>query len=168
MALRRAPGLTRKWFGFQGWPEFDRALWNAIRDDARTTMLKELPAPIVGSDIHPGAIELAKQNVRNAGVGHLVEIVRRDLSQARPPETASPGAMICNPPYGERIGEEKEWFGLYAKLGEVIRTHWPGWRLLVFTSNDQLARRVGLPVRGRVPFFNGKLPCHLWEFESRM
>ncbi|HEV3440838.1 MAG TPA: THUMP domain-containing protein, partial [Gemmata sp.] len=163
IALNRPPGLTRKWFGFQGWQEFDRPLWNAIRDDARFGVRKELPAPIMGSDIHPGAIELARTNTRSAGVGHLVTIDRRDVSEARPPN-GPPGVMIVNPPYGERIGEEREWAGLYAKLGDVLGTHWPGWRLLVFTSNDWLARKVGLRVRRRSPFFNGKLQCQLWEF----
>ena len=72
--------------------------------------------------------------------------------------------VICNPPYGERIGDEKEWIPLYQLLGETIGKHWPGWRLFVFTSNDRLARKVGLPVRGRTPFYNGKLECQLWEF----
>jgi putative N6-adenine-specific DNA methylase len=165
MALRRPPGLTRKWFGFQGWPEFDRPLWNAIRDDARRGVRKELPAPILGSDIHPGAIDLALTNARNAGVGNLLQIARKDVGQARPPE-GPPGVMIVNPPYGERIGEEREWAGLYGKLGDVVGAHFPGWRLIVFTSNDWLARKVGLPVQRRSPFFNGKLQCHLWEFAA--
>ena len=55
----------------------------------------------------------------------------------------------------------------YRALGDVIGIHWPGWRLLVFTSNDWLARKVSLPVRSSVPFFNGKIPCKLWEFETR-
>ncbi len=167
IALNRPPGLTRKWFGFQGWTEFDRELWNAIRDEARAGVRKELPAPIVGSDNHKGAIELAKQNARNAGVGHLVELERRDLADARPPEGTVPGVVICNPPYGERIGEEKEWVPLYAKLGDVIGESWPGWRLFVFTSNDRLARKVRLPVKQRIPFFNGKLQCHLWEYDTK-
>ncbi|HSQ54575.1 MAG TPA: THUMP domain-containing protein [Gemmata sp.] len=163
MALKRAPGLTREWFGFQGWPDFDRDLWYSLRDEARSRTLKTLPAAIVGSDVHRGAIELAKQNARKAGVGHLVRFELRDLSEARPPGDV-PGVMICNPPYGERIGEEKEWVGLYEALGEVITEHWRGWRLFVFTSNDWLARKVHLPVRGRTPFFNGSLQCKLWEF----
>ena len=163
MALKRAPGLTREWFGFQGWPDFDRDLWYSLRDEARSRALKTLPAAIVGSDAHRGAIELAKQNARKAGVGHLVRFELRDLSEARPPGDV-PGVMICNPPYGERIGEEKEWVGLYEALGEVVTEHWRGWRLFVFTSNDWLARKVHLPVRGKTPFFNGSLQCKLWEF----
>jgi putative N6-adenine-specific DNA methylase len=166
IALNRAPGLTRKWFAFQGWPEFDRPLWNAIRDDARRAVRKELPAAVVGSDNHPGALELARANTRSAGVGHLVELLRRDVRDARPAEGMSPGVLICNPPYGERIGEEKEWVGLYRTIGEVVGTHWRGWRLFVFTSNDRLARKVGLAVVRRTPFFNGKLACHLWEFAT--
>src|SRR5262245_14375001 len=69
MAMKRPPGLTRKWFGFQGWPSFDRELWNAIRDDARCGVLKESPAPIRGSDVRRDALELAKLNARAAGVG---------------------------------------------------------------------------------------------------
>src|SRR5262249_47802358 len=157
------PGLTRKWFGFQGWPEFDRPLWNAIRDAARRGVSKELPAPISGSDRYKGAIELARANARSAGVGHLVRLEGLDVADTRPPRSG-PGVVIVNPPYGERIGEEKELVPLYAKLGEVIATHWARWRLFVLTANDQLARKVGLPVRCRVPFFNGKLRCHLWEF----
>ena len=165
MALDRPPGLTRKWFGFQGWPEFDRPLWNAIRDDARRGVRKELPAPIRGSDSHPGAIELARTNARSAGVGHLLNFVRQDVRAARPP-AGPPGVVICNPPYGERIGDEKEWVGLYRLLGEVFAAHWAGWRAFVFTGNDRLARKVGLRVKGSVPFFNGKIPCRLWEFDT--
>lgn len=164
MALNRPPALTRKWFSFQGWPEFDRPLWNAIRDEARHGMLKALPARIAGSDVHPGALALAKQNAKSAGVGNVLHFERRDVKDARPPD-GPPGFAICNPPYGERIGEEKEWVPLYRTLGDVFGAYWRGWRLFVFTSNDWLARKVNLPVKGSTPFFNGKLPCRLWEFE---
>lgn len=163
IALHRPPGLTRKWFGFQGWPEFDRPLWNAIRDEARRGMLKELPAPIRGSDVRRDAVEFARTNARTAGVGHLLTFDRLDVKDARPP-AGPPGTLICNPPYGERIGEEKELVGLYRALGEVVGRYWQGWRMLVFTGNDRLAREVGLPVKMSTPFYNGKIPCRLWEY----
>ena len=165
VALNRAPGLTRKWFAFQGWPGFDRALWNAIRDDARHAVRKQLPAPIAGSDVRHDAVEFSRGNARAAGVGNLLRFERRDVKDARPP-CAEPGTVICNPPYGERIGEEKELIGLYARIGDVVASHWPGWRLLVFTSNTMLARKVGLKVVKKWPFFNGSLECFLWEFRA--
>lgn len=165
IALHRPPGLTRKWFGFQGWLDFDRPLWNAIRDEARRGVLKELPAPIRGSDVRRDAVEFARTNARAAGVGHLLAFDRLDVKDARP-AVGKPGTVICNPPYGERIGDEKELVGLYRGLGAVFGKHWSGWRVLVFTGNDRLAREVGLPVKSSTPFFNGKIPCRLWEYEG--
>jgi putative N6-adenine-specific DNA methylase len=165
IALDRPPGLTRKWFGFQGWLDFDRPLWNAIRDEARRGVRKELPAPIRGSDIHRDALELARHNARAAGIGHLLAFERLDIGDIRP--TASPpGAIICNPPYGERLGEEKELVGLYRKLGETFATHWPGWKVFVFTGNDWLARKIPLKKGSSTPFFNGRIPCRLWRFDN--
>jgi len=163
IASRRPPGLTRKWFGFQGWKSFDRSLWSAIREEARQGIVTSLPAAIVGSDIRRDAIAMSEAGARAAGVGHLLKFERRDLVDARPP-VGPPGIVICNPPYGERIGEEQELFGLYRALGDNIYHHWPGWRLFVFTSNEPLARAVGLKVKKRLPFYNGKIPCFLWQY----
>ena len=165
LALRRPPGLTRPWFGFQGWPDFDRTLWNAIRDDARNDTAKALPAAVRGSDVRRDAVEFARTNAKSAGLGHLLEFDRLGVADARPP-AGEPGTVICNPPYGERIGDEKELVGLYRAIGDAIGAHWRGWRLLVFTGNDWLARKVGLKVRHSSPFFNGKIPCRLWEYET--
>jgi putative N6-adenine-specific DNA methylase len=183
IALNRPPGLTRKWFAFQGWPDFDRPLWNAIRDDARRAVRKELPtsaaevathqpakpgftaAPIAGSDVRQDAIDFSRGNARTAGVGNLLTFEKRDLRDARPSSDV-PGVVICNPPYGERIGEEEELVDLYASIGRTVATHWRGWRLLVFTSNSMLAKKVGLKVVHKEPFFNGSLECFLWEFRT--
>ncbi|MCS6865149.1 MAG: THUMP domain-containing protein [Gemmataceae bacterium] len=165
IAVNRAPGLTRKWFPFQAWPDFDRSMWNALRDEARAAVAKQLSAPIVGSDIRADVIELAQRNARAAGMGHLLQWSRCDVRAARPP-CATPGLVICNPPYGERIGEEKELACLYQGIGEVARSHWPGWRWAVFTSNHRLARLIDLPIVRKTPFFNGSLECMLWEFQT--
>src|SRR5262249_14111287 len=64
IALRRPPGLTRKRFGFQGWLDFDVALWTEIRDEARRNVGKVLPAPILGSDVRHDASEHSRTNAR--------------------------------------------------------------------------------------------------------
>jgi putative N6-adenine-specific DNA methylase len=68
--------------------------------------------------------------------------------------------LICNPPYGERIGAEKELRGLYRQLGELFRRRWSGWQCFVFTGNPELAKELG-PAKKEIPFFNGKIPCRL-------
>jgi putative N6-adenine-specific DNA methylase len=164
IALRRPPGLTRRRFGFMGWMNFDRALWTELRDEARRQVLTRLPHPIIGWDQRRDAIAFAEGNARAAGVGHLVHFEVRDLRNLRPPEGA-PGVLICNPPYGERIGEEKELKGLYQEMGRVFEERCHGWKAFVFTGNAFLARQIGLkPVR-QIHLFNGKIPCRLLEFQ---
>jgi putative N6-adenine-specific DNA methylase len=164
IATNRPPGLTRKWFGFFGWPDFDRALWSAIREDARRAVRTGLPHSVGGSDERADAIEMARGNARAAGVGHLVKFQKLELTRSVPP-AGPPGLIVCNPPYGERLGEEADLELLYGAIGETVAGRWPGWRLAVFTASDRLAKCVRLRVRRKSPFFNGSLECKLWEFE---
>jgi putative N6-adenine-specific DNA methylase len=163
IALRRPPGLTRKRFGFQGWLDFDIGLWTAIRDEARSRLGKSLPSAILGSDLRGDAIEFSKTNAKAAGVGHLLRFDRRDVRDFQPPE-GPPGTLICNPPYGERLGEEKDLIDLYRTLGRIFRERCPGWRTFVFTGNGSLARQVGLPVAERTHLFNGRIACQFLRY----
>jgi putative N6-adenine-specific DNA methylase len=163
LALRRPPGLTRRRFGFQGWLDFDIELWTGLRDEARRGVGKRLAAPIVGSDGRGDAVAMARSNARAAGVAHVLPFTVQDLREFRPPE-GPPGTILCNPPYGERIGEEKELHGLYKILGEVFQERCAGWTAWVFTGNERLARSIGLPPVEFVALFNGKIPCRLLQF----
>lgn len=164
LALHRPPGLTRKRFGFMGWMDYDVALWTALRDEARRAMLKQLPAAIGGSDIRSDAISFAKTNARAAGIGHLLRFDVKDIRDWQPPDV-SPGTIICNPPYGERLGEERELRDLYRTLGTVLKERCAGWRAFVFTGNGRLARMIGLEVAERTHLFNGRIPCQLLRYD---
>jgi putative N6-adenine-specific DNA methylase len=164
IALCRPPGLTRRRFGFQGWMDFDIGLWTRLRDEARRGVRKHFPAPILGSDARRDAITFARTNARAAGIGHLLQFQIKALQDFRPPP-GPPGTILCNPPYGERLGEEKELRGLYRTLGEGFQQHCRGWHAFVFTGNAALAREIGLSPLEQVPLFNGKIPCRLLRFE---
>ncbi|MFO0809313.1 MAG: THUMP domain-containing protein [Gemmataceae bacterium] len=164
IALHRPPGLTRKRFGFQGWMDFQVAEWAAIRDEARRGVAKRLAYPIVGSDHRRDVTEFARSNARAAGVGNLIEFAPCDVRQAVPPP-GPPGTLICNPPYGERIGEEKELRSLYRAMGVAFRERWAGWRVWVFTGNKPLAREIALEPLEVVALFNGKIPCELTRYD---
>lgn len=163
IALRRPPGLTRRRFGFMGWLNFDIGLWTALRDEARRQVLTRLPQPIWGHDQRRDAIEFCRGNARAAGIGNVLNFQVTALHDFRPPD-GQPGVLVCNPPYGERLGEEKELKGLYKEMGRVFRDVCQGWRVFVFTGNAVLARQIDLkPVR-QISLFNGKIPCRLLEF----
>jgi putative N6-adenine-specific DNA methylase len=164
IALRRPPGLTRRRFGFQGWMDFDVRLWTELRDEARRGVRKKLDVPIIGSDVRRDAISFSISNARAAGIGRLAHFEHKDLRDFTPP-AGPPGVLVCNPPYGERIGEEKELRGLYRMLGEVLRERCAGWKAFVFTGNAALAREIGMEPSEQVPLFNGKIPCRLLKLE---
>jgi putative N6-adenine-specific DNA methylase len=166
IALRRPPGLTRRRFGFMGWMDYDVRLWTALRDEARAGVGRELPSPVLASDARGDAVAFAINNARAAGIGHLLRFEKRDLRDFRPPPGEA-GVLLCNPPYGERIGEEKQLFGLYRLLGEVIQQRCAGWSAFVFTGNPRLAQAIGLEPAEQVPLYNGKIPCRLLRFEPR-
>jgi putative N6-adenine-specific DNA methylase len=160
IAVRRPPGLTRRRFGFQGWLDFDIQLWTELRDAARQEIRKKLEAGIGGFDQRRDAIDFAKTNARAAGVGHLVHFEIRDLHDFSPP-SGTPGTIICNPPYGERLGKESELRSLYRLLGETLKKRCQGWQAWIFTGNPRLAGCIGLPVQQEIALFNGKIPCKL-------
>jgi putative N6-adenine-specific DNA methylase len=164
MALRRPPGLTRKRFGFQGWMDYDVRLWTALRDEARRGVGRALTAPILGADVRGDAVAFAINNARAAGIGHLLRFDKRDVRDFRPPD-GPPGVIVCNPPYGERIGDEKELRGLYRSLGDVFAQRCARWTAFVFTGNPTLAHALGLRHSVQSPLFNGKIPCRLLRFD---
>ena len=141
LALNRPPGLTRKRFGFQGWMDYDVELWTDLRDEARKAIRRELPFPVVASDLRSDAVAFSIDNARAAGIGHLLRFEKRDVRDFLPPE-GPPGILLCNPPYGERIGEEKYLRGLYHLLGQVFEERCQGWTVFVFTGNRILGEAM--------------------------
>jgi putative N6-adenine-specific DNA methylase len=164
IALRRPPGLTRKHFGFQGWMDYDVKLWTELRDEARRSVLKQLPSPVMGSDVRKDAVSFSRGNARAAGIGHLIDFEVKAISDFVPPDGA-PGTIICNPPYGERIGEEKDLKPLYRTIGDVLQKRCSGWTAFVFSGNASLAKCIGITPAARIPLFNGKIPCQLLRFD---
>lgn len=164
LALARPPGLTRRHFGFQGWMNYDVGLWTQLRDEARRGMKKTLPQPILGYDVRRDAVMHSQQNARAAGIGNLLRFTMRDVNDFQPPE-GPPGVILCNPPYGERLGEEKDLIPLYRALGELI-DRCAGWKVFVFIGNAFLARRIGHKPMSTVELFNGKLRCRLSGFND--
>ena len=164
MASDTAPGLLRTRFGFQRWRGHDDAAWKQLVDEAlerQEAGMARLP-PIAAFDHDLQAVRLAMTNVELAGLSGRVHVERRELGQASPPSGVRSGLVATNPPYGERIGEQHELVPLYLRLGETLRSRFPGWRAMVLNG---AGCQVGLkPDRGW-QFFNGPLECRLERFE---
>jgi 23S rRNA (guanine2445-N2)-methyltransferase / 23S rRNA (guanine2069-N7)-methyltransferase len=163
IAADYAPGLLREYFGFIGWKKHDAACWKKLRMEAlqrRKVGLEKLPI-IVGFDQNRHTVNTALAHIANAGLQNKIHVERRDIEDAQPAESWTPGLLICNPPYGERLGDEQETAELYKKFGESLKAHFIGWKAAMIISNPELGFRLGVRSQKPITLYNGALECKL-------
>ena len=162
-----APGLQRDYFGFLGWKQHDQTLWQSILDNAlhrRDIGLNQLPV-IVGFDQDRRSVVAAIQHVENAGLSGKIHIEKRDISDASAAESWPKGLIVCNPPYGERLGDEEQTAILYRQFGEVLKQRFIGWQAAMIIGNPELGFRLGIRSQKPITLFNGALECKLLRFK---
>jgi putative N6-adenine-specific DNA methylase len=153
------PGRNRS-FAFEKLATFDEAAWGAMRSGTPDAVP---PVKFFGSDRDAGAVSASQANAARAGVSHLTRFEKKSVREITPPP-GPPGLVICNPPYGTRIGEEKKLVALYAALGVSLRERFAGWRVGLITSNHRLARATGLPFgKPSAPVLHGGLRINLFR-----
>lgn len=163
IGLNKAPGLLRSRYAFQHLMGFDREAWQSMRSIARAETRKAPAGPIIASDIRPEAVKAAKQNAKTAGVDHLMEFRVCDYRETPIPEGG--GVIVLNPEYGRRMGELNRLADVYKGIGDFFKQKGMGCRGYIFTGNPDLAKKVGLKTRRRIPFFNGEIECRLLEYD---
>ena len=162
MALRRAPGLKRKQFAFERWPDFEKALWKECKSRAHAQARYELRAPIAGNDHHAGALSLARKDAEAAGVAEFVEFSQSDVAEYAPP--FAPGLVAVNPPWGQRLAGE-DVVDAWRKLGRFLRERCAGARVWVLSGDAELPRGLGLTPERTVVLRTGNVECRLVRYE---
>ena len=152
-ASNTPPGLLRD-FAFMGWPGFDRAAWDRLKEQARARIAPADPG-IRASDRDAGAVRAARSNSERAGVAGCIELSCRAVSAIEPPP--GPGWVVSNPPYGVRVRGGRDLRDLYAQLGKVLRSRCPGWRFTLLCQDVLLPNGAGLKPDRELPMMNGGL-----------
>ncbi|MFW2532478.1 MULTISPECIES: bifunctional 23S rRNA (guanine(2069)-N(7))-methyltransferase RlmK/23S rRNA (guanine(2445)-N(2))-methyltransferase RlmL [unclassified Legionella] len=161
MAGHIAPGLLRHDQSLIYWAQHQPSLWEKMRAHA-LQQVKPIKVKLKGTDNNQRLITAAKANAERAGVLPLVEFAVQAVKDCQPSDAQ--GLLICNPPYGERLGEATHLVPLYQQLGTTIHTHYQGWQAAVLTSNPMLAKALGLRASKQYTLFNGALECKLYCF----
>ncbi len=159
-----APGLLRSYFGFLHWRQHDSSWWANLLAEAQQRKaegLNQLPK-IIGYDIDKNAIRSALINVECAGLVGKIHLEKRSLAQSTP--LPSPGLLVTNPPYGERLGNYETMIHLYSHLGEIFRTQFQGWQAAVVASDLNMGKQIGIRADKRYTLYNGALECKLLHF----
>jgi len=163
VALERAPGLLRKNYGFMHLRGFNESFWKAMLQETRARGRKSLNGRMLATDISSAAIRASRQNAAAAGVDSLIEFEVADFSQTPIPD--GEGVVILNPEYGERLGRIEQLKETYKGIGDFFKKKCQGYIGYIFTGNLDLAKRVGLKARRRIPFFNSNIECRLLEYD---
>jgi putative N6-adenine-specific DNA methylase len=162
-ALNIAPGVFRESFGFERWLDFDPDLFDRLLKAAEASEKKDLQLTIVGSDRNYDVIQQARSNALKSGVGSYLDLAVRELADVEAPATT--GIVLCNPPYGERLGRGEDLGAFYKLLGDILKNRFKGWTAYVLSGNKELAKSIGLRSATRTTVYNGTLPCQLMKYE---
>ena len=175
-----APGLMRQRWGFEGWLGHDPDVWAQVRDDAierARAGLSALRCRFVAADVDPEAVASTRHNVA-AWFGALqrclaptpgeggepppapVDAVTRELTAWTAGDVPSPGGLvICNPPYGHRLGTPEAARKTIGDLGRLLRERFAGWAAVALLGDDRDRPALGLPVAEAWTVDNGPLQC---------
>ena len=159
IARNIAPGINRS-FSAMNWRIFDRRIWAQAREAARD---REFHGNynIVGSDIDPKAIAIARENAERAGVADVIRFKVADAAAFD--RRTERGVIVTNPPYGERIMEKEQAEQLYRSFGEAYRKT-ANWQLYLLSSHTEFERCFGRTADKKRKLYNGMIKCDLFMY----
>ena len=175
MARNIAPGVFRKEFGFERWPDFDEELWSEIYND--DSQEREFNHKIYASDASFFAIQQATKNVKSAGLTkdivlrqiRMEEIIApfsgREITNHQLPITNTSPLVMINPPYGERLASNKDMEELYGKIGTALKHQFTGATAWIISSNDAAMKCIGLKPSRKLRLLNGELDCQFNRYD---
>ena len=167
MVQQRAPQLDNvERMSVLHWRQHDQVLWQQRVEAAREqfTQYRDQPLRLEGRDISRQSLRAARQVLQQAGLAGRVTLRQQALNEQTGHERET-GLVVTNPPYGERLGAEAELDALYQQLGQLLKTHFVGWKAGVFTCRADKVPLIGMrPVRQHA-FRNGALECVLTRYD---
>ena len=154
-----APGLKRR-FAAEEFGIIPQEYWKNARDEARSA-IKDTGFEAWGSDIDEEVLAFAQANASRAGVDDIVKFFKADARKIEKPDRK--GTIVCNPPYGERLMDEREVESLYRDMGRVFASFAP-WQMYILTSYECFERLFGRRADKIRKLYNGMIPCNLYQY----
>jgi putative N6-adenine-specific DNA methylase len=155
LALHIPPGDLRADYGFQKWKDYDPKIFNEIANDKRNNN-NRLEIKVFASDISPENIQLAQRHAQNAGVLKSIKFTTCHFNDFIPP--LSPGIVLINPPYGERIVQQNL-NEFYTQVGDRFKKGYAGYEAWIISANAEAMKHIGLRPSPKIPVYNGQLEC---------
>ncbi len=158
IALQRAPGKERH-FAFMDWPKYRAGLWRQVLNEAHRQEKTTLAATISAVDNNPKAVTAMQNNLTTIGLADAVQSSCGNMQDLQP--QTEPGLIMCNPPYGERLGKNASLQALYHDLGKCYGTIFADWCGGIICPQSELVKSTGIPLKPQLKFSNGGIKVAL-------
>ncbi len=157
IAQNIAPGVFRKGFAFEKWADFDKDLFEQIYND--DSQERAFTHHIYGSDASFYAVQQTLKNVREAGMQRFIDVHQIRIQELKGLSGDSGPLVIMNPPYGERLAQDKDVMRLYGDIGSTLKHRFAGATAWIISSNEDALKCIGLKPSRRIHLMNGELDC---------
>ena len=155
-------GILRAKFGFANMPDFDKSLWEEVKQTA-DSQIRGLPDGLIsGSDINGKAVEIARKNLKKLPVSGHVQVIKKDFQSLPGLEKR---IIVCNPPYGIRSGNKEDMAEFYHSLGEFLKHKCTGAEAYIYFGERSLLKNMALRKSWKKELKNGGLDGILARFE---
>lgn len=162
IGLNIAPGLNRN-FAAEEWPRIPSYLWRQARDEAKDAVKRDRKLSVISADHDEQVLSLARYHRKMAGLEDQVHLQRLSLSELR--NSHKYGCVICNPPYGVRIGELRAVEALYREMRRVFDSL-ATWSLYILSAHPRFEQIFGKRADRRRKLYNGRIECQYYQFHG--
>jgi len=152
---------------FENWLDFRQDIYLNEKNKAKNKIInyEKLPT-IIGCEINKKVFEQANVNISLAGLENYIELINNDFLALQ--LSCSPGIIICNPPYGKKLGDENELICLYEQMGIFLKNNFSGWEFWLLSGNPKLTKYLKMKSSLKIPVSNGGIDCRWIKYLIRL
>ncbi len=159
----RIPNMTKRNYLFENWIDFNKDIFTSEKLKSMKNNISGLKvSKVIGCEIDIDIFEQAQKNIALAGLENYIELQNINFSKLI--VNKEPGIILCNPPYGKRIGDEQDLIDLYSQLGDFLKLNCSGWTLWLLSGNPKLTRFLKMKASLKIPINNGGIDCRWMKY----
>ena len=162
----QVPLKFQQFYLFENWLDFNKNIYLEEKNKAKKKVITfEKLSKIIGCEINKDVFDQAKVNIKLAGLENYIELRNDDFKKIQ--FNSSEGLVLCNPPYGKKLGDENELITLYEDIGEFLKRNFSGWEFWLLSGNPKLTRYLKMKSSLKIPVSNGGIDCRWIKYLIR-
>ncbi len=151
---------------FENWLDFRQDIYLNEKNKAKNKIINYAKLPrIIGCEINKKVFEQANLNISLAGLENYIELINNDFLELQ--LSCTPGIIICNPPYGKKLGDENELISLYEQMGIFLKNNFSAWEFWLLSGNPKLTKYLKMKSSLKIPVSNGGIDCRWIKYLIR-